>query len=162
MPAENENAYDRRGPRDRSLRVGDREREAVAAILRRHHVEGREPAVEALHLFFDQRTRRHGLGPGPEDDQLPWGAAAADRDRPGVTCHGQRHRGGGLLLAEDQGREGRWLATLTVPTLCRSPTTARGVSESESLLGGASPQSGGDPRVSSRAGRNGCCAISRS
>ena len=29
------------GPRDRSLRVGDREREAVGEILRRRHVEGR-------------------------------------------------------------------------------------------------------------------------
>jgi hypothetical protein len=34
--------YDRTtGPRDRSLRVGDSEREAVGAILRRRHVEGR-------------------------------------------------------------------------------------------------------------------------
>jgi hypothetical protein len=42
MPAENEYMYDqRRGPRDRGLRVGDREREAVAEILRRQHVEGR-------------------------------------------------------------------------------------------------------------------------
>ena len=54
MPAENENAYDRRrGPRDRSLRVGDREREAVAAILRRQHVEGRLDAVE-----FQERLDR--------------------------------------------------------------------------------------------------------
>jgi hypothetical protein len=29
------------GPRDRSLRVGDKEREAVGEILRRRHVEGR-------------------------------------------------------------------------------------------------------------------------
>jgi hypothetical protein len=35
-------AYDRStGPRDRSLRVGDSEREAVGAVLRRRHVEGR-------------------------------------------------------------------------------------------------------------------------
>jgi hypothetical protein len=54
MPAENENVYDRRrGPRDRSLRVGDREREAVAAILRRQHVEGRLDAVE-----FQERLDR--------------------------------------------------------------------------------------------------------
>jgi hypothetical protein len=54
MPAENENAYDRRrGPRDRSLRVGDREREAVAAILRRQHVDGRLDALE-----FQERLDR--------------------------------------------------------------------------------------------------------
>jgi len=29
------------GPRDRSLRVGDKEREAVGAILRQRHLEGR-------------------------------------------------------------------------------------------------------------------------
>jgi Domain of unknown function (DUF1707) len=34
--------YDRReGPRDRSLRVGDKERDAVVEILRQRHVEGR-------------------------------------------------------------------------------------------------------------------------
>jgi hypothetical protein len=33
-------------PRDRSLRVGDREREAVAERLREHHVEGRLDADE--------------------------------------------------------------------------------------------------------------------
>jgi hypothetical protein len=39
--------YDRRsGPHDRSLRVGDREREAVAELLRQHHVEGRLDADE--------------------------------------------------------------------------------------------------------------------
>jgi uncharacterized protein DUF1707 len=54
MPAKNENAYDRRrGPRDRSLRVGDREREAVAAILRQQHVEGRLDVVE-----FQERLDR--------------------------------------------------------------------------------------------------------
>jgi uncharacterized protein DUF1707 len=42
MSTERENGYDRRrGPRDRALRVGDREREAVAEMLRQHHVEGR-------------------------------------------------------------------------------------------------------------------------
>jgi hypothetical protein len=33
-------------PRDRSLRVGDREREAVGELLREHHVEGRLDADE--------------------------------------------------------------------------------------------------------------------
>lgn len=54
MPAENEQGYDRRrGPRDRTLRVGDREREAVGAILRQQHVEGRLDAVE-----FQERLDR--------------------------------------------------------------------------------------------------------
>jgi hypothetical protein len=54
MPAENENDYDRRsGPRDRGLRVGDREREAVSEILRRQHVDGRLDAVE-----FSERLER--------------------------------------------------------------------------------------------------------
>jgi Domain of unknown function (DUF1707) len=34
------------GPRDRSLRVGDKERDAVAEILRQRHVEGRLDADE--------------------------------------------------------------------------------------------------------------------
>jgi hypothetical protein len=39
--------YDgRTGPRDRSLRVGDKEREAVAEILQQHHVDGRLDADE--------------------------------------------------------------------------------------------------------------------
>ncbi|HEY1365835.1 MAG TPA: DUF1707 domain-containing protein [Gaiellaceae bacterium] len=39
--------YDRHtGPRDRSLRVGDREREAAADVLRREHVNGRLDVVE--------------------------------------------------------------------------------------------------------------------
>jgi hypothetical protein len=54
MPTEEENGYDpRRGPRDRALRVGDREREAVTEILRRHHVEGRLDADE-----FQERLER--------------------------------------------------------------------------------------------------------
>jgi hypothetical protein len=48
------NGYDlRSGPRDRSLRVGDREREAVAELLRQHHVEGRLDADE-----FQERLER--------------------------------------------------------------------------------------------------------
>jgi hypothetical protein len=42
--------YDLREPRDRSLRVSDAEREALAAILRREHVAGRLDSVE-----FDER-----------------------------------------------------------------------------------------------------------
>ena len=54
MPTEEDNGYDpRRGPRDRSLRVGDREREAVAEILRQHHVEGRLDTDE-----FQERLER--------------------------------------------------------------------------------------------------------
>jgi DUF1707 SHOCT-like domain len=42
-----EDRYDpRNGPRDRSLRVGDKERDAVAAILQQRHVEGRLDADE--------------------------------------------------------------------------------------------------------------------
>lgn len=54
MSGQNENTYDRRsGPRDRTLRVGDRERDAVAEILRAQHVEGRLDAVE-----FNERLER--------------------------------------------------------------------------------------------------------
>ena len=42
MSASSDNRYDRGdGPRDRSLRVGDKERDAVAEVLRQHHLEGR-------------------------------------------------------------------------------------------------------------------------
>src|SRR5215467_13362422 len=42
MPASNENRYERgSGPRDRSLRVGDKERDAVGEVLRQRHLEGR-------------------------------------------------------------------------------------------------------------------------
>ena len=54
MPATNDNLYDRRnGPRDRRLRVGDSEREAVSEILRRRHVEGRLDVDE-----FQERLER--------------------------------------------------------------------------------------------------------
>jgi hypothetical protein len=42
MAAQTEHSYDPDdGPRDRSLRVGDAERDAVGAILRQRHLEGR-------------------------------------------------------------------------------------------------------------------------
>jgi hypothetical protein len=41
--------YDRQGPRDRQLRVGDTEREAVADILRAHYVAGRLDSGEFEH-----------------------------------------------------------------------------------------------------------------
>ena len=42
MSASNEYRYSAgAGPRDRSLRVGDKEREAVSEILRQRHLEGR-------------------------------------------------------------------------------------------------------------------------
>jgi Domain of unknown function (DUF1707) len=54
MPADPQNPYDRHsGPRDRSLRVGDAEREAVSEILRREHVRGRLDADE-----FQERLDR--------------------------------------------------------------------------------------------------------
>jgi Domain of unknown function (DUF1707) len=47
MSADPQKRYDRHsGPRDRRLRVGDAEREAVAEILRREHVNGRLDAIE--------------------------------------------------------------------------------------------------------------------
>ena len=49
-----ESNYSRRsGPRDRQLRVGDAEREAVADILRREHLAGRLDDDE-----FDERVAR--------------------------------------------------------------------------------------------------------
>src|SRR5262249_31777887 len=42
VTASDDHGYDSRGgPRDRSLRVGDQERDAVGAILRQGHLEGR-------------------------------------------------------------------------------------------------------------------------
>jgi hypothetical protein len=53
MP-ENNKRYDRhRGPRDRSLRAADSDREAVADILRDQHVAGRLDGAE-----FDERLDR--------------------------------------------------------------------------------------------------------
>ena len=47
MSTSNDFRYDRReGPRDRSLRVGDKERDAVVEILRQRHVEGRLDSEE--------------------------------------------------------------------------------------------------------------------
>jgi uncharacterized protein DUF1707 len=54
MAAENDTRYDARsGPRDRTLRVGDREREAVGDILRQQHLDGRLDTDE-----FQQRLER--------------------------------------------------------------------------------------------------------
>jgi hypothetical protein len=54
MPAASDNRYDRRGgPRDRKLRVGDSEREAVGEILRQQHVDGRLDSDE-----FQERLER--------------------------------------------------------------------------------------------------------
>ena len=54
MPEANDIRYDRRsGPRDRTLRVGDREREAVGDILRQQHLDGRLDSDE-----FQQRLER--------------------------------------------------------------------------------------------------------
>jgi Domain of unknown function (DUF1707) len=47
MPTDPNTTYDRyTGPRDRSLRVGDKERDAVGEVLRERHVEGRLDAAE--------------------------------------------------------------------------------------------------------------------
>jgi len=54
MAAKSKMSYDRRtGPRDRLLRVGDAEREAVGEILRGEHVNGRLDADE-----FQERLDR--------------------------------------------------------------------------------------------------------
>jgi DUF1707 SHOCT-like domain len=54
MPADPKARYGRStGPRDRTMRVGDAEREAVGEILRREHVNGRLDAVE-----FQERLDR--------------------------------------------------------------------------------------------------------
>jgi hypothetical protein len=54
MPATNDNRYNRRhGPRDRQLRAGDSEREAVAEILRQQHLDGRLNGDE-----FQERLER--------------------------------------------------------------------------------------------------------
>ncbi len=54
MARTNDNRYDRRsGPRDRRLRVGDSERDAVVEILRQRHVEGRLDTDE-----FQERVER--------------------------------------------------------------------------------------------------------
>jgi hypothetical protein len=54
MAAQNDSRYDARsGPRDRTLRVGDREREAVGDILRQQHLDGRLDSDE-----FQQRLER--------------------------------------------------------------------------------------------------------
>jgi hypothetical protein len=42
----NDHGYDNRSPQDRSLRVGDKERDAVVEILRMRHMEGRLDADE--------------------------------------------------------------------------------------------------------------------
>jgi len=82
MAARNDNRYDpRRGPRDRSLRVGDGEREAVAEILRQQHAEGRLDSEEfqeridrclAAKTYADLDALVADL-PGPESAQGPAG-----------------------------------------------------------------------------------------
>jgi hypothetical protein len=54
MSDTNSDGYTRRsGPRDRGLRVGDREREAVADVLREQHLQGRLASDE-----FQERLER--------------------------------------------------------------------------------------------------------
>ena len=91
MPPRTEYRYDRRrGPRDRRLRVGDGEREAVSEILRQRHVEGRLDSDE-----FQQRLERCLAAktyaeldelvadfPGPEPRQDRRGWAHGPRLRP--------------------------------------------------------------------------------
>jgi DUF1707 SHOCT-like domain len=82
MPAGNENGYDlRRGPRDRDLRVGDREREAVGEILRQQHVEGRLDADE----FQERLGRCLAAKTYTELDQLIADLPGREADRDRVT-----------------------------------------------------------------------------
>ena len=54
MPDTNSDRYNRRsGPRNRGLRVGDSEREAVADVLREQHLQGRLASDE-----FQERLER--------------------------------------------------------------------------------------------------------
>jgi hypothetical protein len=80
MTTKNENRYHwRGGQRDRSLRVGDREREAVGEMLREHHVEGRLDAEE-----FQERLERCLAAKTYRDlDQLvaDFPTPAAERER---------------------------------------------------------------------------------
>ena len=80
--AENTNPYDLRRPRDRGLRVGDAERDAVAELLREHHVAGRlqgDEFQERLDRCMDAKTHAD-LDELVAD--LP-GPAAQARDRRG-------------------------------------------------------------------------------
>src|SRR6478735_909767 len=80
MPTEREHRYNpRRGPRDRTLRVGDSERDAVAEILRRHHVEGRLDAEE-FQERLDSCLAAKTYG---ELDQLVDDLPGSEQPRPG-------------------------------------------------------------------------------
>ncbi|MGN6377475.1 MAG: DUF1707 domain-containing protein [Gaiellales bacterium] len=79
--AEKPATYDRRRPRDRTLRVGDEERDAVAELLREHHVAGRlqgEEFQDRLDRCISARTH------ADLDDlmaDLPGAAGPARRER---------------------------------------------------------------------------------
>jgi hypothetical protein len=90
VPASNDFRYDPgAGPRDRSLRVGDKERDAVGEILRRHHLEGRldtdefqgrldrclaaKTYAELDELIADlPRERVEPPGAGQRETRRPW------------------------------------------------------------------------------------------
>jgi hypothetical protein len=73
------------GPRDRSLRVGDRERDAVGEILRRRHLEGRLDAQE----FEDRLGRCLAAKTYAELDEL-----ISDFPREGAERRGASQRSG--------------------------------------------------------------------
>jgi hypothetical protein len=73
------------GPRDRSLRVGDRERDAVGEILRRRHLEGRLDAQE----FEDRLGRCLAAKTYAELDEL-----TSDFPREGAERRGASQRSG--------------------------------------------------------------------
>ena len=77
-----------RGPRDRMLRVGDAEREAVGEILRRHHVAGRLDASE-----FEERLERSLTAKTyGELDRLIEDLPSEGRPRGRLASRRRRHR----------------------------------------------------------------------
>lgn len=81
MP-DNPTSYDRRRPRDRALRVGDAEREAVAGLLREHHVAGRLASDEFQDRLDLCMTAKTHADLDRLIDDLPAPAAVAREPRP--------------------------------------------------------------------------------
>jgi hypothetical protein len=78
--AESTNPYDRRRPRDRGLRVGDAERDAIADLLREHHVAGRLQGDEFQERLDRCMTARTHADLDDLVGDLP-GAATEGRER---------------------------------------------------------------------------------
>jgi DUF1707 SHOCT-like domain len=88
MPPRNDNRYDPRSPRDRRLRAGDREREAVGEILRQQHAEGRLDNEE-----FQQRIERClAAKTYAELDELLTDLPGPETERPARPTSARRRR----------------------------------------------------------------------